>query len=592
MKGKIFALLFALPFFGVGVFMTYSIGSNLLDATRMNNWTPVQASLERAGYESHSGDDSTTYEAYARYAYDFGGQQYTADRVAIAGGADNIGSYQTNLGNRLRQIMSRGETVTVYVNPQDPSLAIIDRSLRWGLIGFKSIFLFVFGGVGLGLIILTLRAPKDKDQTAIKFVDKPWLVNDHWQTADIKSSSKATMYFTWFFAALWNLISAPLPFVIYEEVTTRNNLPALIGLLFPVVGMGLLVWAIRRTLEWRRFGPAPVTMDPYPGSIGGHVGGTLNLNLPYDSSHHFSMTLICLRSYMSGSGKNRSRKEDAQWQDTQVAHAASASRGSRLSFRFDVPADLSEADADRSDDSYNIWRLNLKADIPGTDIDRDYDIPVYATAEESAHLSDFSIEQARTEQRKIDDGEIEKLFEFEHGASGKTMFFPMGRNLMAGLSGLLFGSIFSGIGWFLLTKESSYFMGGIFGLVGVIILISAFYFVLNSLEVIKSGGELRTIRSVFGIPIKRRQMRIADFVRFSKRETSKTQSGSKHVIRYAVSAVDRYNNRVVVGEGFAGVSQADAAAEFIGREFGLVTRPESTPDIEPEAEQYNFLTAD
>ncbi len=327
MKGKIFALLFALPFFGVGVWMAWSIGSNLLDASRMSSWEPVQASLQRAGYDSHSGDDSTTYEAYARYTYAFGGRQYTADRVAIAGGADNIGSYQNDLGNRLSRIMSRGETVTVYVNPQDPTLAIIDRSLRWGLIGFKSIFLFVFGGVGLGLIIFTLRAPKEKDQTAIKFVDKPWLVNDDWQTANIKSSSKATMYFTWFFAAIWNLISAPLPFVIYEEVTTKNNLPALIGLLFPVVGVGLLVWAIRRTLEWRRFGPAPVTLDPYPGSIGGHVGGTIDLNLPYDSNHHFSMTLICLRSYMSGSGKNRSRREDARWQDTQVAHAAAPPRG-------------------------------------------------------------------------------------------------------------------------------------------------------------------------------------------------------------------------------------------------------------------------
>ena len=26
-----------------------------------------------------------------------------------------------------------------------------------------------------------------------------------------------------------------------------------------------------------RFGPAPVTLDPFPGSIGGHVGGTIDL---------------------------------------------------------------------------------------------------------------------------------------------------------------------------------------------------------------------------------------------------------------------------------------------------------------------------
>jgi hypothetical protein len=64
MRGKIFMLLFALPFFGVGAWMGYSIGSNLLDASRMKQWEPVQATLQRAGYERHSGDDSDTYEAY------------------------------------------------------------------------------------------------------------------------------------------------------------------------------------------------------------------------------------------------------------------------------------------------------------------------------------------------------------------------------------------------------------------------------------------------------------------------------------------------------------------------------------------------
>ncbi|MGI9262319.1 MAG: DUF3592 domain-containing protein [Woeseiaceae bacterium] len=592
MKGKIFALLFALPFFGVGVFMTWSIGNNLLDASQMSGWEPVQATLQRAGVESHRGEDSDTYQAFASYTYLYGGRQYTATRVAIAGGADNIGNFQSSLGNRLARSMSRGESITAYVDPDEPSSAVIDRSVRWGLIGFKSIFLFVFGGVGLGLIIFILRAPQDKDPAAIKYVGKPWLVNDDWQSADIKSSSKATMYFAWVFAVIWNLISAPLPFVVYEEVTSKNNLPALLGLLFPVIGVFLLIWALRRTLEWNRFGPAPVTLDPFPGSIGGHVGGTIDLNLPYDSTHRFSLTLTSLRSYISGSGKNRSRKEDPRWQDTQVAHLASASRGSRLSFRFDVPDDLAEADADRSDDTCNIWRLNLKANLPGIDIDRDYDIPVYATGQESVHLSNFSIDRARTEQRSIDQVEIEKLFILEQGVNGKTMFFPMGRNLMGGLGALLFGSIFSGIGWFLITKEDHYFMGGVFGLVGGIILLSAFYLVLNSLEVVKEGSELRTIRRLFGIPIKTRQMRVADFARFSKRATSKTQSGSKHVVKYAVSAVDRNHNRMVVAEGFTGVSQADAAAEFIGREFGLAVRPDLRASVAPAAEQYNILTAD
>ena len=67
MKGRIFIFLFALPFFGVGVWMGYSAGADLADAWQMRQWVPVQGTLLRAGYEPHSGDDSYTYEAYADY---------------------------------------------------------------------------------------------------------------------------------------------------------------------------------------------------------------------------------------------------------------------------------------------------------------------------------------------------------------------------------------------------------------------------------------------------------------------------------------------------------------------------------------------
>ena len=589
MKGKIILLLFALPFFGVGVWMTYSISGNLSNAWQMKQWQSVEATLTRAGYETHSGDDSDTYEAYAEYRYSFGGQQYRNNRVSIAGGADNVGDYQTDLGNRLSRAMNSGTPIVVYVNPDNPAEAIIDRSLRWGLLGFKSIFLFVFGGVGLGLIIFVLRAKKEKDLSAPQYRERPWLANDDWQTAVVKSNSKATMVFTWGFAAFWNLISAPLPFVVYKEVLDKENTIALVGLLFPLIGIGLLTWAVRRTLEWRRFGPAPVTLDPYPGSIGGHVGGTIDVRLPYDFGAQFSLTLTNLHSYISGSGKNRSRKESAKWQDTQVAHTTSGSKGTRLSFRFEVPEDLDESDADRSEDQYTIWRLNVQAELAGADIDRDYEIPVYATRQKSSQLSEFSIQQARSEQSNIDLAAIRKLLRLSYEAGGRAMRFPMGRNLLPGFGGFVFGAVFAGVGWFLIRYESHPIMGSVFGVVGLLILISALYFVLNSLEVVQDGGDIRTVRRILGIPVKRRQMRRADFMRFDKEISSTSQSGGKHVTLYSIHAVNRAGQKMIVGEGFKGVGQADAAANFFARQFGL-TPQESAADA--DIDDYNLLAAD
>ncbi|MGI9270639.1 MAG: DUF3592 domain-containing protein, partial [Woeseiaceae bacterium] len=213
MKGRILVSLFALPFFSVGIWMLWSVSSTLVSAWQMDGWMQVEASLTTGGYTTHSGDDSDTHRAFASYDYKIGGKQYSGDRVSISGGADNVGSYQEDIGRNLQSAQASGDMIMIYVDPDDPTASIIDRGVRWGLLGFKSIFLFVFGGVGLGLLIAAWKAPTEKDQALPKFQNEPWLLNDDWQSSTIRSSSKSSMYGAWIFAAIWNLISAPLPFV-------------------------------------------------------------------------------------------------------------------------------------------------------------------------------------------------------------------------------------------------------------------------------------------------------------------------------------------------------------------------------------------
>jgi hypothetical protein len=587
MKGKILLFLFALPFAGVGVWMAYSIGATVHDAWQMRSWVPVEASVTRAGYETHAGDDSNTYEAYADYSYAWNDQAFAGHRVSISGGADNIGDYQTDMGNRLSAARTRGESIVVYVDPQAPQDSIVDRDLRWGLLGFKSIFLLVFGGVGFGLIYFLFRSPVAKAASAGN-ADRPWLDNEDWQSPEVRSNSKAAMYFTWGFAAFWNLVSAPLPFVIHGEVLEKQNYAALIGLLFPLVGIGMLVWAVRRTLEWLRFGAAPLKLDPFPGAIGGHVGGTIDLKLPYDAGHRFSLTLTNLHSYVSGSGKNRSRRETARWQDTQLARASVGSGGTRLGFRFDVPQGLEESDVVRSSDLYTIWRLSLNADLPGVDVDRDYEIPVYATAEKSRHLAELSLRTAADEQSVLDLEAVRKVAQFDYDAAGRSMRYPMGRNLLSALGGLVCGAIFAGAGWFLLMRAGHPLMGSIFGAVGLLIFLSAFYFLFNSLEIVRSGGEMRTVRRILGIPVRRRQMRCADVVRIEKKSNMQTQSAGKHVMHYTIYAVGRDGAKIVLGEGFKGAGRADAAARLIAQEFDLPALLE-TAASDAEAPDVNLL---
>jgi len=569
MKGKIFTSLFALPFFGVGVWMLWSVSATFVDAWQMHDWVQVEARLSRGGYETHSGDDSNTYEAFASYSYYFDGQQYYGDRVSLSKGADNIGSYQEDIGSKLRNVASSGGSLMVFVDPAMPSDSIVDRGVRWGLVGFKSIFIFVFGGVGLGLLIAIWRAPKEKDATLPEYQGAPWLLNNDWQTATIRSTSKASMWGAWIFAAIWNLISAPLPFVLYAEVFEKQNYIASVGLLFPLVGIGLLVWAVRRTREWTRFGPAPVTLDPFPGSIGGHVGGTIDLKLPFNANNEFAVTLTNVHSYTSGSGKNRSQRETAVWQKNLIAHAATGPNGTRLTFRFDVPEDCRQSDTEK-DDSYHVWRLNLRATLAGADLDRDFELPVYPTATRSRFLSSIAVDRSETMQRNADDRSVREVVNLQSTSNGKRMFFPMGRHLGSAIGGFVVGAIFTASGWFLIVSEGQTLFGSVFGGIGALVALGCLYMMCNSLEVLQDGHEIRTVRRLLGIPIRRKKMHHDTFERFHKNSSLKTQSGNKHVIYFSVQAIDRQGNKLVLGEGFKGETEADAAIRLIAEEFDLL----------------------
>lgn len=563
-SGRIFLFLFGLPFLLTGIWACYSVTSNIYDWQRMKAWQPVQAKIISGGVKESSGSEGgTTYAAEASYQYEWMGMPHTGDRTAISGGSDNVGSFNEDLGRRIEN--ARGRTMEVYVNPDNPDESIINRDIRWGMIGFKSVFLFAFGGVGLALVLASLLAKGPNDASLQQYADAPWLANDDWQTPEIKSGSKAAMYFAWGFCFLWNCISMPLPFMLFEEITVKKNYPALLGLLFPLVGIGLLVWAVRQTIEWKKFGAAPVTLDPFPGSIGGQVGGTLELPYPLDAGVKYVFTLSSVYSFVSRSGKNSERREQVKWQDTTVGYAETGLYGTRLSFRFDVPEGLTPSDAVRLTSTYHLWRLNLTADLPGVDVDRDYEIPVYPTKQKSLRIDNRAVQHSATATLELEQTGARKRFLLRPGVAGDELFYPMGRNLGGALIGFVVGLVFAGVGLAVaMAKDGSYVFGGIFMLVGVPIALGSFYMAVNSLTVRRDEqGGIETVRRIFGIPVKRGWI-AADAITTIEHSSHYAQGGgSKQVKYYDVFVPLQGKKRLVLGEGFQGDGEAEAAIKLI-----------------------------
>ena len=118
-------------------------------------------------------------------------------------------------------------------------------------------------------------------------------------------------------------------------------------------------------------------------------------------------------------------------------------------------------------------------------------------------------------------------------------------------------------------QAGSYFIGGIFILVGSLIVIGGFYTFGNSLLVTTDGVYLKTLRSVFGVPVKRRQLRkdlITDIVKHS---SFQSQQGTKITMSYEVRAIGNQGEKLTIAEGLKGASKADAAIKYIAQQLNL-----------------------
>ena len=153
------------------------------------------------------------------------------------------------------------------------------------------------------------------------------------------------------------------------------------------------------------------------------------------------------------------------------------------------------------------------------------------------------------------------------------MKYPAGRNFLASLPGFVVGSVFAAVGWFV-AADAGVFFGSVFGGIGALVAVGTLYSMLNSLEVSRDANGIKTVRRILGIPVKRRHMGSHEFVMFKKDSRFQSQGAGKHVMHYSIYAVDRHGDKIVVGEGFKGDSQAEAAIRLIGD----VLRLRSAPD--------------
>jgi hypothetical protein len=409
-----------------------------------------------------------------------------------------------------------------------------------------------------------------------------WQLRDGWQENGIRSEARRGTLFMWGFAIFWNAVSSPLLFQFIPELED-GNYAMLLGLLFPVVGAYLLYKAIVMTLEYGRYGVILLNMDPFPGSIGGHIGGSLVVKGHDTLQTDFRIGVECVYSYVSGSGDNRSRSERIRWSEEGSARVENHIDGVRLSFRFDVPGDLPEADVDQKGDYY-FWRLRLKAAVEGVDLDRNYNIPVTSGGELSARIDhDLSAQvleeqerQAEVNQSAIERGDFDdtgllrtmRIYDHPHEF---RLYQPMFREkfLTIFLAAIAGGFIFAF--WSVYSESSSDSVIGViaiifmvpFGLIGLLAAIATIYMLFNNLTLRISRNHVYVRRRLLVVPVLIKKLKSHEITSLNTKKTGSTGQGNDKIEHYKIEANYSLGSSITIAENIDGENLANSFKDFL-----------------------------
>lgn len=385
--GALFMMIFALPFIGVGVYVVGLAVRNYQSAQAMQAWEPVQAELLAHDLRVNRGDDSTTYQATARYRYTVDGRNYESTRVGIHGGSDNVGTWQQDRHADLQRASAAGGRITAYVNPANPSDAVLFPEMRSGMMWFMGGFGGVFGAVGLGVFIggfVGLFRGGASRKLAREYPNEPWRWREDWAGGVVKAGNRAAAIGILVFSTFW---SGFVGFAFAMALLNRGQVPVpawiILGV-FQLVGIGLIAWAIRELRVARRYGAAIFHMASVPGVLGGKLAGVVAVPSYAEPYESYDVEIACERTVRRG--KNTST--ETLWKDERRLDPAKLPAkvdGVQVPVLFALPHHLPPSEGNVN------WRLRVRGKQAGPDLDLRFEVPVFHTPESRP---DFQLDES------------------------------------------------------------------------------------------------------------------------------------------------------------------------------------------------------
>lgn len=380
----------------------------------------------------------------------------------------------------------------------------------------------------------------------------------------IASNNKAGYQAMLGMGTLLLLIGIPISYMALSDELSKGNYAVLLVLVFPLAG-GLLLWQGRSKLTyWQKIGKTPFYPEPFPGCAGGQVGGYFTLQHGRFAQMP-QAELSCLHVYQTGSGKNRSTHRQPLWSEK---CSVSRSVDGKHWLVLDVPAEFPGTGKDARYKGRIEWQLSCKGQLQTgseqVEFNRQWTLPVI-TGNARSSWQPSAAELALQQQQRSTTAFNDAAMQITQRVEGNSLHLisKAGRHTGAALSLMLFGAIFTAAGVFLTHKALQeggmlWLMALVFSPVGVLILLLGLFWLGRSLHALVSAGEVRTLRTMFGIRLYQRQALISRAEQLQLKQTMVSTSGDGERTEYYRLQADADGKTLVLAEGIIGRDAAEA----------------------------------
>jgi len=453
MGGVLFGLIACL----MGAFFFYSIViTGIIERIDVQSWHSVPAQLHDAGTDSCSqseesnGYGKTMYQVEISYSYNYMGKRYTGSRVALNPDSSSESSFHNKLISDIQR-KARHNDFRVWVDPDNPSQSVYDRSLNWRLTIPISLFTGTFIVIGIGIIVGTR---KENDELANAVPGKPWTSSSRWNSPIVYSSANSNLNLARFLTALSFLFFGTFVTFMAGQGFVLN----LAAVAFSAPPLLVFRWYWKKRKEWMYYKNVPLELSSYPGSIGGDLKGRIIVPEPLRLRDRYNIEIKCTL-YRTKQGISDNQLESAViWSNKTRPTAKPCEEGTRLKFECYIPADQPESS--KRSNSYFVWTVEVTSELENTNFIRSYEVPVFKTEESQSidqelQASPLSQSEVKSIERRVSSKEKGRMLSF-HTPRDKAarivfligvLFFPVGISVYL-FSGSWVGIGFSGISCF------------------------------------------------------------------------------------------------------------------------------------------------